>query len=344
MCYHVSNQETKGKPKMSGSIFGNTLKVMTYGESHGPAIGCVIDNVPSGIDLTEEDFVYYMDKRKPQRNTDTPRKESDTVKIMSGVFEGKTTGTPIALMIVNENVHSSDYDNIKELYRPGHADYSFDAKFGIRDHRGGGRSSGRETAVRVAAGVIARKITERIGISITSEYSPIPDIPELDSMGGTVKVTAKNVPAGLGEPVFCKLDAELAKSFMSVGAVKAVEIGDGTKVSSALGSTNNDEFINNNGLITTKTNHAGGILGGISNGNDIIITASIKPVPSILLPQKTVDKNGNACEMKIKGRHDKYLPPRIAPVLEAMTALTLADAVLTNMTSRIEYIDRIYLD
>ncbi len=177
MCYYVSNPKAKGNHKMSGSLFGNTLKVMTYGESHGPAIGCVIDNVPAGIDLCEEDFVYFMDKRKPQRNTDTPRKESDTVKIMSGVFEGKTTGTPVSLMIVNENVHSSDYDNIKDLYRPGHADFSFDAKFGIRDHRGGGRSSGRETAVRVAAGVLARKITSRIGIEITSEFCPVPDIP-----------------------------------------------------------------------------------------------------------------------------------------------------------------------
>ena len=327
---------------MGGSTFGKILSVTTWGESHGPAIGCVVEGVPAGIDLCEEDFVYYMDLRKPSRNTDTPRKESDTVKIMSGVFEGKTTGTPVSLMIVNENTHSQDYSNIKDVYRPGHADYTYDAKYGFRDYRGGGRSSGRETAMRVAAGVIARKILDTIGVTVSSAYSPVPEIPELDSMGGTVKVVVGNVPAGLGEPVFSKLDAELSKAFMSVGAVKAVEFGLGTKVSEMLGSENNDTFVNVDGKISTVNNNCGGILGGISDGDDIVIKAYIKPVPSILKEQKTVDKNGNETTLTIKGRHDKYLPPRIAPVLEAMTALTLADALLMNMTSRIENIIKVY--
>ena len=326
---------------MSESTFGNIFKVTTWGESHGPAIGCVIDKVPAGISLCEDDFDFYMEQRKP-KEFGTPRKEADKDKILSGVFEGKTTGTPISLLIENNNTKSTDYNNIKDLYRPGHADFSYDTKYGFRDYRGGGRSSGRETAVRVAAGVVARKILDTLNITFISEYTVPENVPENDSLGGIIKTIIHNVPAGLGEPVFDKLDARLSQAIMSIGAVKGVIFGDGLEVTDKKGSEFNDEFTLIDGKITTQTNHCGGILGGISTGNDIIITSYIKPVPSISLPQKTVSKEKEETTIETEGRHDKYLPPRIAPVIEAMASITLADALLINMTTRIENIKKIY--
>lgn len=331
---------------MNGSSFGHIFKVTTWGESHGPAIGCIIDGVPSGIALSEDDFIPFMEARKTGKDClSSSRKEPDKVNILSGIYKGMTTGTPISLLIKNTDIKSQEYiDLLDGAYRPGHADFSYDTKFGIRDPRGGGRSSGRETAMRVAAGVVARKILNSINISISSEYSPVPDnLPEGDSVGGKVKVTVSNVPAGLGEPVFDKLDAILSHGFFSVGAVKAVEIGDGIKVSESLGSENNDSFALIDGKIAPVTNHSGGILGGISTGADIVITAHIKPTPTIGLEQTTVNGQGETKTYAMNNsRHDKYLPPRIAPVLEAMAAITVADSLLENMTSKIEYIEKLY--
>lgn len=329
---------------MNGSEFGNIFKITTFGESHGPAIGAIIDGVPSGIDLCEEDFSYYMQQRKPQKENETNRVECDFVKILSGVFEGKTTGTPIALMIENNNTKSSDYEDIKNVYRPGHADFTYDAKYGFRDFRGGGRSSGRETATRVACGVVARKILDRLNIQIESEfvYKEIED--NTDSSGGFVNLSIKNVPAGLGEPVFNKLDAMLSHAIMSVGAVKAIEFGDGLKVTEMTGSEFNDEFYIDNGKVYTKTNHCGGILGGISTGGEIRIKAFIKPTPSISQKQNTVNSDLQETTIEIKGRHDKCIVRRVSYVLEAMTAIVLADALLMNATQKIENILKIYKD
>ena len=328
---------------MSGSSFGNILKIQTFGESHGISQGVVIDGVPAGILLCEEDFIEDMDRRKPSNDkSSTTRKESDTVHILSGVFDGKTTGTPIALVINNENQNSKAYDNIKDLYRPGHGDFTYDAKYGFRDYRGGGRSSGRETVGRVAAGVVAKKICSLVGITFNTSFVYPETIPENDSVGGKVFLEINNVPAGLGEPVFNKLDALLSMGIMSIGAIKAVEIGDGCKVSETLGSENNDEFINLNGKITTRTNHCGGILAGISTGNTINLTAYVKPVPSISLEQNTVNRLGEEEKIVITGRHDKCIVPRVAPVIEAMGALVIADALLSNMTAKAENITKIY--
>lgn len=327
---------------MSESTFGNIFKVTTFGESHGPAIGAVIDKVPAGLSLSEEDFVPYMLARRPSADkTSTQRRESDTVHILSGVFNGKTTGTPISLIIYNEDSKSSDYEAIKDIYRPGHADFTYDVKYGFRDYRGGGRSSGRETATRVAAGVVARKILDLLNIKIDSAYS-YPQTESADSVGGKVDICISNVPAGLGEPVFDKLDAVLSHALMSVGAVKAISFGDGLKAPDSTGLTFNDSFTAAGDIISTETNHSGGILGGISNGNDITLTCFIKPTPSTPLLQKTVNKDGQPVDLEIKGRHDKCIVPRVAPVLEAMCAITLADMLLLNMSSTAEGIIKYY--
>ncbi len=364
---------------MAGSTFGNIFRITTWGESHGKALGVVIDGCPAGLSLSEEDIQPYLDRRKPgQTSISTPRKESDQVEILSGVFQGKTTGTPISLMVPNTSQKSSDYSQIASCYRPGHGDYTFDAKYGFRDYTGGGRSSGRETIGRVAAGAIAMKILNQMGIYVTAytkSIGPIsadmtcfdreailktatcmPDynadrlalaylkecMENKDSSGGVIECIADGLPAGIGDPVFEKLDANLAKALMSIGAVKAVEIGDGIEVSNATGSHNNDAFRSVNGKITKKTNHAGGILGGISDGSRLIVRAHIKPTPSIFSPQETVNQNMENIEIAIKGRHDPVIVPRAVVVVEAMTALTLLDECMLNMTAKLSYLTDFY--
>ncbi len=364
---------------MAGSSFGNIFKITTWGESHGKALGAVVDGCPAGLSLSEEDIQYYLDRRKPgQTAIATPRKEDDKVEILSGVFEGKTTGTPISLMIRNTSQKSSDYSQIASCYRPGHADYTFDAKYGFRDYRGGGRSSARETAGRVAAGAIALKILKQLGISIyayTERIGPVsidmdnfdasdilitptcmPDRNasaqaeaylkagrmEKDSSGGVIACRVTGLPAGIGETVFDKLDASLAKAIVSVGAVKAFEMGDGIPASKAKGSENNDAFYAENGKIHKKTNHSGGTLGGLSDGSDLFFRAYIKPTPSIFWPQETVNQEGENITIKIPGRHDPVIVPRAVVVVEAMTALTLVDLMLINMGARMEYLEKFY--
>ena len=314
---------------MAGSSMGIIYQLTTWGESHGTALGVVVDGCPAGLHLKEEDIQTYLDRRKPgQTKIATPRKEADNVQILSGIFEGKTTGTPISMLVQNTSQHSADYSEIAGYYRPGHADYTFDRKYGFRDYRGGGRSSGRETIGRVAAGAIAAKALSEFGIHLcayTKSIGPVsismdkfeqtailetptamPDrdasslaekyladcMKAYDSAGGVIECVIDGVPAGLGDPVFEKLDANLAKAVMSIGAVKAVEIGDGIEVSRHHGSTNNDPFRMEDGRIIKSSNHAGGILGGISDGSRIILRAHIKPTPSIFSPQETVNQNG----------------------------------------------------
>lgn len=364
---------------MSGSTFGTNFKISTWGESHGKALGVVIDGCPAGLALKESDIQEYLNRRKPGQNKlSTPRKEDDLVEILSGTFEGLTTGTPISLIVKNTSQRSHDYSEIASYYRPGHADYTFDAKYGFRDYRGGGRSSGRETIGRVAAGAVAAKILKELGIEIltyTKSIGPVqiddkafdkeaifstptcmPDweagkraeeyleicMKHMDSAGGVIECRISGVPAGIGDPVFEKLDANLAKAILSIGAVKAFEIGDGFAVSAANGSSNNDSFYSENGYIRKKTNHAGGILGGISDGSDILLRAYIKPTPSIFSTQQTVNKDGENISVQIKGRHDPIIVPRAVVVVEAMTALTLLDAMIGNMSSRISYLKDFY--
>lgn len=364
---------------MSGSTYGTLFKIMTWGESHGKALGVVIDGCPAGLPLNEQDIQVFLDRRKPgQSSITTPRKESDQVEILSGTFEGKTTGTPISLLVPNTSQKSSDYSEIASYYRPGHADYTFDAKYGFRDYRGGGRSSGRETIGRVAAGAIASKILNTMGITvtaytrsigpvsadlsqfdreaITSTPTCMPDrkadekataclkdcMMNKDSSGGVVECIISGMPAGIGEPVFEKLDANLSKAIMSIGAVKAVEIGDGFAVSAAKGSENNDAFVLHDGQIAKKTNHAGGILGGMSDGSDIILRAHFKPTPSIFRKQETVNKTGENIEIEIKGRHDPIIVPRAVVVVESMAALTVLDACIMNMSARLDYLTDFY--
>lgn len=364
---------------MAGSTYGTIFRITTWGESHGKALGVVIDGCPAGLPLDEADIQRYLDRRKPGTSSiTTPRKEDDTVEILSGVFEGRTTGTPLSLMVRNTSQISRDYSEIADIYRPGHADYTFDQKYGFRDYRGGGRSSGRETVGRVAAGAVACRILELLGVTVyayTRSIGPIeadmsrfdravslstptamPDrdaddaamkyLEEAkkatDSVGGCMECIVEGLPAGIGDPVFEKLDANLAKAIMSIGAVKAVEIGDGCLVSSRRGSENNDSFrIDDSGVINdahvTKTsNHAGGILGGISDGDKIVIRAHVKPTPSIFLPQQTVNKDGQNVDINIKGRHDPIIVPRAVVVMECMTALTVLDAMLVNMSARMD--------
>lgn len=364
---------------MAGSTFGNLFKITTWGESHGEALGVVIDGCPSGLPLNHDYIQSYLDRRKPGCSPyTTTRRESDKVEILSGIFEGRSTGTPISLLIRNASQRSSDYGDIANVYRPGHADYTYDQKFGFRDYRGGGRSSGRETAGRVAAGAIACKILESLSIEIcayaksigpiTIDYNrfqknnilttptAMPDqeasllaeqyliecMKEQDSAGGVVECVIRNVPAGIGDPVFDKLDASLGKAILSIGAVKAFEVGDGFLVANSKGSLNNDSFFKESGKITKHTNHAGGILGGISDGSPIIMRAFVKPTPSIYSPQNTVTQDGEPILIKIKGRHDPIIVPRAVVVVESMAAITLVDYLFTNMTASMDSIIKYY--
>ncbi|MCC6094051.1 MAG: chorismate synthase [Eubacterium sp.] len=363
---------------MAGSTYGTLFRVTTWGESHGKAIGVVVDGCPAGLPLTEEDIQPFMDRRKPgQSRYTTKRAESDQIEILSGTFEGRTTGTPISMMVHNTDQHSRDYSAIMDKYRPGHADYGFDQKYGFRDYRGGGRSSGRETIGRVAAGAIASLLLKKLGISITTyirQIGPIaiqsfdaqeifrnrlymPDagaaqkaaaylescMAEKNSSGAMIECIVKGMPAGAGEPVFDKLDAELAKAMFSIGTIKGVEIGDGFRVVETTGAENNDAFtIDANGKITKKTNHAGGILGGISDGSDIVIRCASKPTPSIARPQQTVTRGGEKVEIEIHGRHDPIVAPRAVVVVESMTAITLTDLLLRGMSSRLDNVKQIW--
>lgn len=377
---------------MGGSIFGKIFRISSFGESHGKALGVVVDGCPAGLSLSEADIQPYLERRRPGKNLKmTQRKEEDQVEILSGVFQGRTTGTPIALMVRNEDQRSKDYGDIAEAFRPGHADYGFFSKYGIRDYRGGGRSSGRETLARVAAGAIAKKILQELQVEVDAKVIELAGISlstpegreeadarilklreEGDSAGGVVECRVNGLFPGVGEPVFDKLDARLAEGIMSIGAVKAVEIGDGVAVTKALGSENNDAFfaegtekdiavdqmetavvkedeaevdysLGNNSLsLKKKTNHSGGILGGMSDGSELILRAFFKPTPSIGKLQNTVKENGEATAIKIMGRHDPTVVERAAVVVEAMTAIVILDCLLENMSARIENIKKVY--
>jgi len=380
---------------MAGSQFGKIFHISTFGESHGKALGVVVDGCPAGLSLSEEDIQEMLERRRPGKNLKmTQRKEGDKVEILSGIFEGKTTGTSIAMVVWNEDQRSKDYGEIAHAFRPGHADYGFFAKYGFRDYRGGGRSSGRETIARVAAGAIAKKMLLELGVSVRAKVIELAGISltedrqkaELlaeqkilslreqgDSAGGVVECLVEGLPAGIGEPVFDKLDASLAKAVMSIGAVKSVEIGDGIEVSKSLGSENNDAFFlmeENDceskeqnydseergshsismaegsksfmGSLRKGSNHSGGILGGMSDGSTIRIRAGFKPTPSISKPQQTVNEAGEEITIAIKGRHDPTVVERANVVVEAMTALTVLDAMLENLSARLDYVKRAY--
>lgn len=364
---------------MAGSTLGIIYRITTWGESHGPGLGVVVDGCPAGLPLNANDIQTYLDRRRPgQSRITTPRREADAVEILSGVFEGKTTGAPISLLVRNTSQRSGDYSEIAACYRPGHADYTFDQKYGFRDYRGGGRSSGRETIGRVAAGAIAAKALSEFGIRLTAYTKSIgpvcidpsafdreaisetstsmPDreasaraekfledcMRNYDSSGGVIECVIEGVPAGLGDPVFEKLDANLAKAVMSIGAVKAVEIGDGIEVSARRGSENNDAFRIENGQIAKATNHAGGILGGISDSSPILLRAHVKPTPSIFSPQNTVNRDGEEISISIKGRHDPVIVPRAVVVVEAMAAITILDALLVNAGAKMDHLKAIY--
>ena len=357
---------------MSNS-YGTLFKISTFGESHGPAIGVVIDGCPAGLAIDESFIQSELNRRKPgQSRITTQRKEEDTFKILSGVFEGKSTGTPIALVIENQDQRSKDYSHIAESFRPSHADYTYEVKYGNRDYRGGGRSSARETAARVAAGAIAKLLLKKIGVEVFAFVSRVGEIQaphyttldlsktednivrcpdaataekmialidqvrlDRDTIGGIVTGVIKNSPAGLGEPVFDKLHAELGKAMLSINAVKGFEYGSGFEGISLRGSQHNDEFYNDGGKIRTKTNLSGGVQGGISNGEDIYFNVAFKPVATIMQDQASVDKSGNEVTVSGKGRHDPCVVPRAVPIVEAMAALVMADFALRSKVSKL---------
>ena len=353
--------------------YGTLFRITTFGESHGPSIGVIIDGCPAGLAIDENFIQSELDRRKPgQSKITTQRKEDDTFKILSGVFEGKSTGTPIAIVIENQDQRSKDYSHIENTFRPSHADYTYEAKYGHRDHRGGGRSSARETAARVAAGAIAKLLLKQSGIDIAAFVSQVGDIKadhytnldltktednivrcpdqktaekmialidevrlNRDTVGGIVTCVVKNTPVGLGEPVFDKLHAELGKAMLSINAVKGFEYGSGFEGIKLRGSEHNDEFYKEGDRIRTKTNHSGGVQGGISNGEDIYFNVAFKPVATIMQDQQSVDKEGHSTTVSGKGRHDPCVVPRAVPIVEAMAALVLADFMLRARTSKV---------
>lgn len=353
--------------------YGTLFRISTFGESHGPAIGVIIDGCPAGLAIDEHFIQSELDRRKPgQSKITTQRKEDDTFKILSGVFEGKSTGTPIAIVIENQDQRSKDYSHIQNTFRPSHADYTYEAKYGNRDYRGGGRSSARETAARVAAGAIAKLLLKQFGVDISAFVSQVGEIKanhytqldltktednivrcpdpataekmialidevrlSRDTIGGVVTCVIKNTPVGLGEPVFDKLHAELGKAMLSINAVKGFEYGSGFEGIKLRGSQHNDEFYNEGGKIRTKTNHSGGVQGGISNGEDIYFNVAFKPVATIMQDQQSVDKDGNEATVSGKGRHDPCVVPRAVPIVEAMAALVLADFLLRAKANKV---------
>jgi chorismate synthase len=352
------------------SSFGRIFKLTTWGESHGPALGVVIEGCPAGIPLAVEEIQVQLDRRRVgQSAVTTPRGETDRAELLSGVFEGVTTGAPISLITYNKDADSTKYDNLRDLFRPGHADYTYWAKYGHRDHRGGGRSSARETWGRVAAGAIARKIIATAGIDVFGFVREIGGIEmetfdraqieqnivrcpdplaaekmiaailavkdEKDSLGGVVEVRATGMPVGLGEPTFDKIDALIAQAMLSIPAVKAVEIGDGFAVTRSRGSLSNDSFYVEDGRVRTRTNNAGGTLGGLSSGEEIVVRIAVKPTSSVARPQETVDTALQPRTILVEGRHDPSVCPRAVPVAEAMLAIVLADLYLLNRAARI---------
>ncbi|NOK60469.1 MAG: chorismate synthase [Chloroflexi bacterium AL-W] len=355
---------------MPGNSIGHVFRLTTWGESHGPAVGCVVDGCPAGLPLCESDIQHDLDRRRVgQSKVTSARREADEVQILSGVFEGRTTGTPISMVVFNTNARSQDYDDIKKLYRPGHADYTWDMKYGFRDYRGGGRSSARETIGRVAAGAIAKKLLADVGAQIIAWTAQMGDLhaQEIDeaeiernvmrcpdaavaaqmvarveqakrdreSLGGAVEVRARGVPPGLGEPVFDKLQADLGKAFFSIPAIKAVEFGEGIDAALMRGSEHNDPFVQRpDGSIGTTSNHHGGMLGGISTGEEITARLTVKPLASIAQTQQTVDQQGTPTDIVVKGRHDPTALPRLVPIAEAMMALVLADHLLRQRLAR----------
>ena len=357
---------------MPGNSFGNFFRITTWGESHGKALGVVIDGCPAGLSLTDKDIQFELDRRKPGQSILTSqRKEDDKVQILSGLFKNKTTGAPISMIVHNIDVISKSYEDFKDMYRPGHADLTYDEKYGLRDYRGGGRSSNRETVGRVAAGAVAKKILNKMGIKTygyvcqignvkiekidfkyieknplrcpdknkSKEMSSIIDNVrrEGDSIGGVIEVRTIGLPAGLGSPVFNKIDARLASSIMSIGGVRGFEIGMGFSISEKKGSEVNDIMIGKKkGKVVFSSNNAGGILGGITNGQDLILRFALKPTSSISKPQKSINKSGKVRNLKIKGRHDPCLSPRAVPIAEAMVNLVLIDAIFENKLSKIE--------
>lgn len=370
---------------MSGSIFGTMFRISTWGESHGKALGVVIDGCPAGLSLDKDDISPFMARRRPGKDFfTTARNESDSIDILSGVFEGKTTGAPISMMLLNNDQMSRDYKDIASYYRPGHADYTYDEKYGFRDYRGGGRSSGRETAARVAAGAVASKLLKEFGVDVKAYVHSIHNISlpdsiledrtsisknnilkssvfmpdeeatkkveelivdmkkNLNSVGGIAECVVTGLPAGLGEPVFHKLDALLGQALFSIGAVKGVEIGLGFKASKLTGLEHNDEFCIRDGKISKKTNHAGGILGGISDGSPLFIRTAFKPTPSISSYQQTVNKDLEEIQIQIKGRHDPCVVPRASVVIECMTAIVLADLLMQNASTKLDNLKKIY--
>jgi chorismate synthase len=359
---------------MASNTFGELFRVTTFGESHGAAIGVVIDGCPAGLPLSREDIQIELNKRRPgQSSIVSDRNEQDQVEILSGIFDGHTLGTPIALLIRNEDHRSSDYSHLEKVYRPSHADYTWEQKFGIRDYRGGGRSSARETAARVAAGAVAAQWLRQLGITIQAFVSSVGDISwdedwssvseaaiesnvvrcpdqeaaakmealiatlkaEGDSIGGIITTRVQGCPTGLGEPVFDKLPAVLGHAILSINACKGFEMGSGFAGARMKGSEHNDAFISEEGKIKTRGNHSGGIQGGISNGMDIVFRAAFKPVATILRPQKTVNTSGEPIDLQAAGRHDPCVLPRAVPIVSAMTAITLADFVLRSRLSRV---------
>ncbi len=349
-----------------GNSYGRLFRISTFGESHGPAIGVVIDGCPAGLDIDEAFIQSELNRRRPgQSKITTQRKEDDVFKILSGVFDGKATGAPIALVIENQDQRSKDYSHLENTFRPSHADFTYQEKYGIRDYRGGGRSSARETAARVAAGAVAKLLLDEYGVQIFAFVSQVGDLKaphytqldltktedtivrcpdeaiaakmialidsvrlERDTIGGSVTCVIKNTPVGLGEPVFDKLHAELGKAMLSINAVKGFEYGSGCDGIKLRGTQHNDEFINEGGKIRTKTNHSGGIQGGISNGEDIYFNVAFKPVATIMQDQQSVDKDGKEVIVSGKGRHDPCVLPRAVPIVEAMAALVMADFIL----------------
>lgn len=356
-----------------GNTFGNLFKLTSFGESHGSMIGGIIEGCPAGLEINKDLIQKDLDRRKPgQSKVTSPRKEDDKVQLLSGIFEGKSTGTPIGFLIPNINSKSQDYSNIKDVFRPSHADYTYEEKYGLRDYRGGGRSSARETACRVVAGSIAKQLLNNYGIKISAYVSSIgnifadeknmdlnkdfdsnivrcPDndasekminlITELKSkgntVGGQIKCIINGVKPGLGEPVFDKLHADLGKAMLSINAVKGFEYGSGFSGSKMTGSVHNDEFIVENGNVSTKTNNSGGIQGGISNGEEIYFKVAFKPVATIMSKQNSIDKEKNNVELSVKGRHDPCVVPRAVPIVESMAAIVLADHLLRNRTSKL---------
>lgn len=358
---------------MAGNSFGNIFRITTFGESHGAAIGVVIDGFPAGFEVDESIIHSDLQRRKPgQSKLTTQRKENEEFSILSGVFKDRSLGTPICVTIPNSDARSKDYDHLKETFRPSHADFTYEAKYGHRDHRGGGRSSARETAARVVAGAFAKMLLQQVGIEIVAYVSSVADIvsevddktvsladvekslvrcPDLDAsaqmeslidavrkegdtVGGIVRCVARNMPVGLGEPVFDKLHADLGKAMLSINAVKGFEVGSGFDSTVMRGSEHNDLFVSENGEIQTATNNSGGIQGGISNGMDITFNVAFKPVATIIQTQKSVDKAGSEVDLEGKGRHDPCVVPRAVPIVEAMTAIVLADHYLRNKTQQ----------